>query len=112
MVSSSRADQVAVVVSVLAGIVGVGVWAGPPATGRTGQVRAIHTGEATAAVQRQYAELDGSRGDPAVTACLQMTADSLEPDNHHRHLEVGRRIESVYVWLDGADHALPERPDR
>jgi hypothetical protein len=37
--------------------------------------------------------------------------DALEPDRYRAHLEVGRRIESVHVWIDGADHVLAEPPE-
>jgi hypothetical protein len=43
---------------------------------------------------------------------IRAITDALEPDRNDLHLEVGRQIESAQVWIDGADHALAETPER
>lgn len=43
---------------------------------------------------------------------IRAITDALEPDRDDTHLEVGRRIESVDVWLDAAEDALAEAAER
>lgn len=43
---------------------------------------------------------------------IRVITGALEPDRNDLHLEAGRWIESVQVWLDRGDHALAETPER
>ena len=43
---------------------------------------------------------------------IRTLTDALEPDRYRTHVEVGRRIESVHIWIDGADRVLAEPPER
>lgn len=43
---------------------------------------------------------------------IRVITGALEPDRNDLHLEAGRWIESAQVWIDAADHALAETPER